>query len=120
MKESNSGWKFWVGLAAGIAAGWYLNSEEGRRWRRQAGDRLNEWGSEMNEIAEREMNQLSAKATESLERSKGFADSTRHNLKQKVEKLSRAAEDLIDKTEENYEKAADWANKKLNDGPEKA
>ncbi len=120
MKESNSGWKFWVGLAAGIAAGWYLNSEEGRRWRRQTSDRLNEWSSEMNEIAGREINQISAKASDSLEKSKGYADSTRNNLKQKVEKLSKAAEDLIDKTEENYEKAADWANNKLNDDPKKA
>ena len=120
MRESNSGWKFWVGLAAGIAAGWYLNSEEGRQWRRQTAERLNEWTDEVNEIAQKEANQLSARASESLEKSKEYADTTRDKLKRKVKDASKSAEELIDKTEESFEKAADWANKKLNEGHEKA
>jgi len=111
MKEDN--WKFWVGLAAGVAAGWYLNSEEGRHWIRQANDRLNEWSNDVNDIAEREVNHLSLKASDSLEKSKDYADDTRKNLKKKVEKISKAAEEIIDKSEENFEKAADWANSKL-------
>lgn len=116
MKENNRGrsiWRFWFGLAAGVAAGLYLNSNEGRKLRKDYNERLNNWGNDMSERARNEFGTFSEKASEAIEKSKDYADETRNNLKVKVEKLSKAAEEAIDKTEENYEKAVDWANTKL-------
>ena len=104
-RSSGSGWRFWLGLALGAAAGYYLNSEEGRRW-----------GRDLNERARMELGNLSEKAGDALQRSKHVADRTRTNLKQKVSQLSSAAENALDRTEESYERAADWATNKLSNG----
>lgn len=117
MKENNnrgrSIWRFWFGLAAGVAAGMYLNSDEGRKLRKEYNERLSNWGQDISKRARDEFGNFSEKASEAIEKSKTYADETRNNLKGKVEKFSKAAEEAIDKTEENYEKAADWANTKL-------
>lgn len=114
-ENKNSGWKFWAGLAAGIAAGVYLNSDQGRRLRKETAERVDQWRKDINERARVRLSELAAKASDSLQKSKVTADRTRTNLKDKIEKVSTTAEGLIDRTEERYEKAADWATAKLND-----
>ena len=115
MKENRgrSVWRFWLGLAAGVAAGLYLNSNEGRRLRKEYGERLNHWSKDISDRAQDEFTNFSGKASEAIEKSKTYADETRNTLKEKVGQFSKAAEEAIDRTEENYEKAADWANAKL-------
>jgi ElaB/YqjD/DUF883 family membrane-anchored ribosome-binding protein len=117
MKENrNSGWKFWLGLAAGVAAGFYLNSEEGRRIRREATDRAGRLSRDLNDRARTEFGTLSVKAGDVLQRSKSVADRARTNLKQKIGQFSSVAEDVLDRTEESIEKVADWAVNKLHEG----
>ena len=48
-----------------------------------------------------------------IETSKGLADRTRSNLKDKIDQVSQAAQKALDRTEESYERAADWASHKL-------
>lgn len=111
--DNGSGWKFWFGLFAGIAAGMYLNSDHGRRFRKESSERLNQLSKELNEKALTEVDKFSGIASESIEKSKDYAGKAKTTLKEKVEKASHVVEDLIDRTDENYEKAADWAVSKL-------
>ncbi len=115
MKEGNnrSTWKFWAGLFAGIAAGLYLNSNQGRRLRQESNKKLNTWSQDVSDRTRNELDQFSEKATDAIENSKEYADQARNSLKENIEKASRTAEEWVDKTEQNYERAADWANEKL-------
>lgn len=111
--KNRSAWKFWAGLFAGVAAGMYLNSRQGRRFRQESSEKINTWSRDVSDRARNELDQFSEKATDAIQKSKGYADQTRNTLKENIEKASRTAEDWVDKTEENYERAADWANEKL-------
>ena len=52
-RESTGYRRLWfiLGAAAGIAAGYYLNSDKGRRMRHDAGDQLVRYGSSLSEKA---------------------------------------------------------------------
>lgn len=113
MANSSSGWKFWTGLFAGIAAGLYLNSNHGRTVRKNTEAQLERMSADITERTRRELESLSQKTTEALETSKGKADKTGKDLKESIHKLAKAAEEAVDKTETSYEKAADWAVEKL-------
>jgi hypothetical protein len=115
-ENSNSGWKFWFGLACGIAAGYYLNTEKGRQLRRDTSERVNQWSQDVSERARTGYENFSTKAGEALERSKNYADRTRSTLKDKIHQAANAVENLVDRTEEGYERAADWAANKLHTG----
>ncbi len=111
--SNNGGWKFWFGLFTGVAAGLYLNSSHGKRVRNETEAKINKFSEDISEKTKKEVNQLSHKTTEALEKSKDKADKTRKDLKKGIHKLAKAAEEAVDKTEESYEKAADWAAEKL-------
>lgn len=117
--ERRSTWKFWAGLAAGVVAGMYLNSDQGRKMRKDTGEQLNRWGQDFSDRARDEFDHLSKRAGEAIENSKDYADKAKNNLKENIGKLSHSAEDFLDKTKEGYEKAANWATSKVNDGKKK-
>lgn len=58
--NSGKGWALGFGLLAGIAVGYYLNSNEGRAARRKAQVRFDEYGNQISEYG----TQLSTKANE--------------------------------------------------------
>lgn len=119
--EKKSGWKFWAGLwmgvAAGLTGGLFLNSKRGKELRKDAGDKIDKISRDINERATEEWEKFSNKAAEKLEESKTIADKTRKDLKKKIKKSAGMLEDAVDKTEMTYEKTADWAVNKLTGKP---
>lgn len=94
MKEEtkNSTWKFWVGLGAGIAAGvtagLFLNSDEGRVWRKRTNKKVNKWGRKVAKNVQKEMDGFTTKATDLVGKTKDYTEKAKTTFKEKVENFS--------------------------------
>lgn len=81
-----------LGVAVGAAAGYYANSDEGRKVRRETGDRLNEFGNEMSDSAKAQMDQLSENMNRAVGRSRHYVDDVSATLKNRINTLAKASE----------------------------
>lgn len=115
-----SNWKFGLGLLAGAAAGYWLNTTEGKRFRQQTQNQLNEYGeqagqylAETAERAENSLNEYTEKGKTLLEDGKQRAQTQGENLKQS---LISGAETAADKAEQ----AVDNISNSLKKGIQKA
>ncbi len=101
-KRRRNGLLFLLGVAVGAAAGYYANSDEGRKVRRETGDRLNEFGNEMSTSAKEQMNQLSENMNRAVGRSRHYVDDVSATLKNRINSLAKASEE---KTNREMDKA---------------
>lgn len=127
-----------AGLIAGFALGYYLNSKEGRQFRKQAAAQLDEYGEELKGIAEevgklagnyaqeakikgREWAEeaaekgeaLSQKARETAAQTKNWAEEKAAALKSKLAKEKAEAEDAAEDLADSFQKGIKNAKSKI-------
>jgi gas vesicle protein len=87
--KKRSDWKFWIGLgvgvAAGMAAGYFANSDEGRVMRRRTQKRLDKWSRKTSKNLRKEVNNLTEKVNELLDKTKDFAGKATNTVKEKMD-----------------------------------
>jgi hypothetical protein len=111
--RSNDGWLFLAGLAAGAAIGWLLNSDRGRVWRHDTGEKLNQFGQDVSTKAKDQWNQVSSSMNQAIERGKQYASAVGDTVKEKLHRTTSVAEDMVDDAETSFKRGADTAKKKL-------
>ena len=85
VKRSNRrGLFFALGLAAGAVAGWYLNSDRGRKIRRESADAITDWSEKAAENAQH-----------FVEKSKHYAEDLAHKFRSVPKNAEEMAEDMI-------------------------
>jgi uncharacterized membrane-anchored protein YhcB (DUF1043 family) len=118
--NSSKGWILGFGLLAGIAVGYYLNSNEGRAARRKAQVRFDEYGNQISEYGHQvsqqvsdRANQLSEEAKQKLEEGKQWADETAGSLKstinEKATALRTGAADTVESVENSFKRGVNKA-----------
>ncbi len=133
--DSGRGWALGFGLLAGIAIGYYLNSNEGRAARRKAQVRFDEYGNQITEygqqvsqqvteygqqvsqqVSER-ANLLADEAKAKLEEGKEWAGSTADSIKstvsEKAAALKNGTTETISSVEESFKRGVDKAKAKV-------
>ena len=83
-KSNRRGLYFILGLAAGAAAGWYLNSDRGRKIRRESAETIGEWSEKAAENAQ-----------EFVEKSKSYAEDIATRFQRTAHDAEEMAEDMI-------------------------
>lgn len=111
--RSKKGLLFLLGVAAGAAAGYYINSEEGKKVRRQAADRVNEFGQEVETRARDQFDQFSSNLNEAVDRSKHYADDVSSNLKSRIDALASRSGKNLKNAEKAYEANMEKAKRKI-------
>jgi gas vesicle protein len=111
--RSKKGLLFLLGVVAGAAAGYYINSEEGKRARRQAAQRVNEFGHEMEERARGQIDQFSSNLNEAVDRSKHYANDVTSNLKSRIDSLAGRSRQTLIRAENAYEANIQKAKRKI-------
>lgn len=118
--NSSKGWILGFGLLAGIAVGYYLNSNEGRAARRKAQVRFDEYGNQISDyghqvsqqVSER-ANRLAEDAKHKLEESKQWAGNTADSLKstinQKATALRSGAAETVESVENSFKRGVNKA-----------
>ncbi len=90
--NGSKGWALGFGLLAGIAIGYYLNSNEGRAARRKAQVRFDEYG-----------NQVSTRATE-------ISGQAREKGQEYLETAKTKGQEYLDTAKTQLESGKEWAN----------
>lgn len=123
--DNSKGWTLGFGLLAGIAIGYYLNSNEGRAARRKAAVRFDEYGNQISEyshevsqqVTER-ANALADDAKAKYEEGKQWAGNTADNIKstinEKTAALKTSATETVNTVEESFKRGVEKAKTKVN------
>jgi uncharacterized membrane-anchored protein YhcB (DUF1043 family) len=123
--DNSKGWALGFGLLAGIAIGYYLNSNEGRAARRKAAVRFDEYGNQITEYSQEVSQQVSQRANEladdakaKFEESKQWAGSTADSLKstinEKTTALKTSATETVNTVEDSFKRGVEKAKSKVN------
>jgi len=123
--SSNKGWALGFGLLAGIAVGYYLNSNEGRAARRKAQVRFDEYGNQITEYSQQVSQQVSERASTladeakvKLEESKQWAgntaDTVKSTISEKATALKNSTSEKVGGVEDSFKRGVDKAKAKVN------
>lgn len=104
---------FLFGMAAGVTAGLYLNSEEGKKTRRQAGDQINEFGKDLENKAKDQYEHLSSNVNEYVDRGKHYVDDVSSSVKESVNKVANRSGSILGKSKNRYGENVEKAKRKI-------
>lgn len=111
--DNNNGFLFWAGIAAGVALGFYLNSEQGREYRRQAATKVNEYGDQISTTAKEQWSVANEKAKGALESGKSYAADLSDRVKSKIGDVQQYAKETATEVKSAYERGTDKAKATL-------
>lgn len=114
------GLAFGIGILAGGALGLYLNSDKGRKQRKVAYDKVNEFGDKASAMARERADQISKMAREKANQlAEGVAHSV-ESSRQWVDEVSDRIVDRMTHMEEEAEELVEEAESRLGSGISKA
>jgi len=103
--KKNSG-LFWLGLVAGAAAGYWLNSDRGRRFQKDTADKAKEYGSQIKETSQQQIEQLSSNVNQWIEQGQTYANDIQSVMKDKINTASSKAKTVVNDAETSFQKGA--------------
>lgn len=95
-RKNNNSLLLLFGMAAGAAAGLYLNSDKGRAMRRRTGEQLNRWGEDWNDRARNGMSQLSSTVSSAVDRSKEYLEDVGDNVRSRLDNIYQKTESMTE------------------------
>ena len=146
--SSGKGWALSFGLLAGIAVGYYLNSNEGRSMQRKAKAQFDEYGNQINTYSQQaktkanelvetaktkgqeylsdaktKTNDLTAQAKVKLEEGKQWAntqaDQLKKNVDQKAQAASTTAQTTATDVQSSFNRGVNKAERKMDENRER-
>lgn len=103
-QNSGKGWALGFGLLAGIAIGYYLNSNEGRAARRQARVQFDEYGNQINEYGQ----VISSRANE-------FVNDAKHRGSEVIDQVKTESQRIAEEAKNKIDASKDWATNVADD-----
>lgn len=100
--RSNNLWKFGTGLLIGGAVGFYLNSEKGKRLRR-----------EVSTTVKNQADQASERLNQWAEDAKSYYESVASSAKDQISKMGEGADSMVKDVKTSLLKGAERAKAKL-------
>ena len=96
-------WKFGLGLLAGAAAGYWLNTAEGRRFRKRAQQQFNEASEQAGQYIAETSQQLDKNVTEYKSKGQAFLEDSKNKVQQKTDQIKAAVIHKQSNRDEAYE-----------------
>lgn len=112
-RRSNNGWKFGLGLLAGAAVGYWLNSEQGRKVRKDTGDQINKYSNQATDYTKEKMDVAQNTLNNTIEKAQDLLHSLTDYAKNTISRTSNSAEAALEKAESSLEKGMNKAKKKV-------
>lgn len=119
MKDSsNQNWKFGFGLLAGALAGYWLNSDHGRRVRSEIKDTAVEYGEKASEYVKDQVNAAGEAANHYYQQGVEAVQSAKstfgNSAEAQIDKMADRAETMVEDAESGLKKGITKARKQLN------
>lgn len=97
---------FWLGLVAGAAAGYWLNSDRGRKFQQDTADKAKEYGSQIKETSQQQIEQLSSNVNQWIEQGQTYASDIQTVLKERINTASSKAKTAVNNVESSFQRGA--------------
>jgi gas vesicle protein len=118
-KNQNSNWKIFLGLAAGAAAGYWLNSNRGRQWRKKNAEWVSETTQNLEEQAKNQFENVKEGVSHIVENARDYASTVGEKAKSQLVDYLDTAEEKMDEAESAVEKGAKIAKRKMSENTAK-
>lgn len=112
-ERNRSGFAFLFGIAAGAAAGYWLNSNQGRQWRRDTSSKLEETGSQLQEKARQQVEHVKEGFNSALESGREYAGNIESTIKEKISRGSKEIDRNFSQVENAFEEGVRRARQRL-------
>ncbi|WP_367390465.1 hypothetical protein [Lewinella sp. LCG006] len=120
--QKNQNWKLGFGLLAGALAGYWLNSNQGRRVRKEMQTSAIEYTNQATEYIKTQADSLSSTASEYFDQSKEAVQQAAQTVKNKftsnVDDLADQAEEAVEQTETKLKRGISAARKNVKNSAE--
>ena len=112
-RKKNTGFALLFGMAAGAALGWWLNSDRGRAWRRNAADTVSDYSTQVSQKAAEGVEVAKETVSQAVEKGKVYADNVSEVLKEKATTYAENATNVVEKTGDALKEGAEKARQKI-------
>lgn len=113
-QKKNSGILFLLGAAIGAAAGYYLNSESGRKLRNDAAQKAGELAEEAESKAKEGVSQFKSGFNSAVEKSKDVFSEATDSFKSRLKQFENKSGETMEKVESAYQRGVDEARARIN------
>lgn len=113
-QKRKSGILFLLGAAVGAAAGYYLNSESGRKLRTETSEKAGELALKAEGKAKEGLDQFKTGFSEAVDKSKEVLAEAKSTVKETVNRLESKSEHVLDSAENAYRRGVNEARSKIN------
>ena len=116
--KQNQNWKFGFGLLAGALAGYWLNSDHGRRVRREVKDTAAEYGEKATAYVKEQASAVSEAANEYYQQGMSAVQSAKeaftNTAESELDRVAAEAQAAVDEAESSMKKGFEKARKAIN------
>lgn len=102
-----------LSVAAGAVAGWWLNSEKGRKFRKDTAEKAVEIGAEVKETTKEQISNLSSSVKDAANRSQNFVANASDSIKSGLNQLVNSTEETIDEGQNAFKNGSEKAKQKI-------
>ena len=113
LDRKGSGMKLLLGAAAGLAIGYWLNSDNGRTWRKKAANKTAELNENISKTASEQISKVRSKVHTAVDTSKEYLGKITDKAMDLANKYGNYTEEVLDETESAFERGAQNAKKKI-------
>lgn len=112
-RKKDTGFALLFGVAAGAALGWWLNSDNGRDWRRRTADNITDYSDQVAHKATEGMETARESVNRAFSKSKLYASNVSESLVDKARDYAETATNVMDQTGDALKEGAEKARKQL-------
>ncbi len=110
---------FGLGILAGAAIGFWLNSEKGKAFRADLAQKTSEYSDELSAMARENAMKLSGNLSTAMEDGQNWVSGTRGKLKSSIKGLADTADHTIDEVADKLETGLEKARNKVKENASK-
>lgn len=112
-QRSNNGWKFGVGILAGAALGYWLNSEHGKKVRRDTSEQISNYSHQATEFTKEKVSQAQSNLSSAIEKGQQMLNDLTSYAKNAISRTADSAENAVDRAESRLESGMKKAKDKI-------
>jgi gas vesicle protein len=112
--KNNRGLQLILGFAAGAIAGWWLNTDQGKAFRKNSADTVNQWGQNVGDVVTTQASHLQEGLKQTLANGQEMVAHAGQVIKERIQGASEEATEVVETAEADFAKGMKKAQQHLN------
>lgn len=119
-RRSDNGWKFGLGIIAGAALGFWLNSEQGKKVRRDTSQQINDYSNQASAYTKQKYSEAQDGMNSAINQAQSGLNSAIEKGQELLTELTKYAKNTVSRTADSAETALENAGDSIEKGARKA